>query len=194
MTDWTTVDLDTLLPGEPWTSGKALAVYENPIALAEGATGAPRVRTEAMGTLIAEADPAGAATVSFVDLDLQEYRIHLDHVFSASTSIDIECSISIDNGANWSAWFKVAETSSVDASRVGGYVEIQARARLVRWLTCASQNTTVNQQKVEGSRSGGFTGTDPVNAVRFRCETGNFNAGTGQLFRLFSTEMGVARE
>ena len=43
MTDYTTLDLNTLLPGEPWTSGKALAVYENPIAIAEGATDAPRL-------------------------------------------------------------------------------------------------------------------------------------------------------
>ena len=37
MADWTELDTDTLLPGEPLTSAKALAFYENPIAIQEGA-------------------------------------------------------------------------------------------------------------------------------------------------------------
>lgn len=48
MADWTDQSTDSLLPGEPWTSAKALAVFENPVALAEGATGAPRIATIAM--------------------------------------------------------------------------------------------------------------------------------------------------
>jgi len=43
MTDYTDIALSALLPGEPWTSGKALAIYENPTAIAEGAVGAPRI-------------------------------------------------------------------------------------------------------------------------------------------------------
>lgn len=42
MSDWTDFDLNVFLPGEPLTSAKALAWYENPIAIAEGAPGAPR--------------------------------------------------------------------------------------------------------------------------------------------------------
>jgi len=53
MTDYTDIALSALLPGEPWTSGKALAVYENPIAIAEGAEGAPRVQAAAMADSVA---------------------------------------------------------------------------------------------------------------------------------------------
>ena len=49
MADWTDQDTDSLLPGEPWTSAKALAAFENPVALAEGATGAPKIQAEALG-------------------------------------------------------------------------------------------------------------------------------------------------
>ena len=49
MADWTDQDTDSLLPGEPWTSAKALAAFENPVALAEGATGAPKIQTAAYG-------------------------------------------------------------------------------------------------------------------------------------------------
>jgi hypothetical protein len=44
MADYTLIDPNTLLPGEPWTSAKALAAFENPEAIAEGAAGAPRVQ------------------------------------------------------------------------------------------------------------------------------------------------------
>lgn len=49
MASWTDQDTDSLLPGEPWTSAKALAAFENPVALAEGASGAPKIQAEALG-------------------------------------------------------------------------------------------------------------------------------------------------
>ena len=42
MAQWTNIDPNTLLPGDPWTSAKAQASFENPEAIAEGAPGAPR--------------------------------------------------------------------------------------------------------------------------------------------------------
>ena len=53
MTDYTDIALSALLPGEPWTSGKALAVYENPIAIAEGAIDAPRILLTALERITA---------------------------------------------------------------------------------------------------------------------------------------------
>ena len=41
MADWTDQDINSLLPGEPWTSAKAIASFENPVAIAEGAPDAP---------------------------------------------------------------------------------------------------------------------------------------------------------
>ncbi len=41
MASWTNQSTSSLLPGEPWTSAKALAAFENPEAIAEGAAGAP---------------------------------------------------------------------------------------------------------------------------------------------------------
>ena len=45
MASWTNQSTSSLLPGEPWTSAKALAAFENPTALAEGASGAPVLST-----------------------------------------------------------------------------------------------------------------------------------------------------
>ena len=44
MSQWTFIDPNTLLPGDPWTSAKAQAAFENLEAVAEGAAGAPRLR------------------------------------------------------------------------------------------------------------------------------------------------------
>ena len=44
MAEWTFIDPNTLLPGDPWTSAKAQAAFENLEAVAEGAPGAPRLR------------------------------------------------------------------------------------------------------------------------------------------------------
>ena len=49
MASYTDQSTDSLLPGEPWTSAKALACFENPVAIAEGAVGAPRISTAAYG-------------------------------------------------------------------------------------------------------------------------------------------------
>jgi hypothetical protein len=48
MASWTNQSTSSLLPGEPWTSAKALAAFENPKALAEGAVGAPKIQEAAM--------------------------------------------------------------------------------------------------------------------------------------------------
>ena len=53
MADWTELDTNTLLPGEPLTSAKALAFFENPIALAEGAADAPRNQLKSLPRLVA---------------------------------------------------------------------------------------------------------------------------------------------
>lgn len=49
MASYTDQDTDSLLPGEPWTSAKALACFENPVAIAEGVAGAPKIQTAAYG-------------------------------------------------------------------------------------------------------------------------------------------------
>lgn len=61
MADWTVLDPNTLLPGDPFTSAIALALEENPRALAEQAVGAPK---------IADRTLAGTGTsVTFTGLD-----------------------------------------------------------------------------------------------------------------------------
>ena len=75
MAQWTNIDPNTLLAGDPWTSSKAQAAFENVEAVAEGAPGAPRVdpiaamahqgAASAVGTYVFGARGTGTADVSF---------------------------------------------------------------------------------------------------------------------------------
>jgi hypothetical protein len=64
MADYTLIDPNTLLPGEPWTSAKALAAFENPEAIAEGAAGAPRIYQGAFERLVAGSEIRATVTAS----------------------------------------------------------------------------------------------------------------------------------
>lgn len=44
MADWTSISNANVEPDAPWISATAFALRDNPIAIAEGATGAPRIK------------------------------------------------------------------------------------------------------------------------------------------------------
>ena len=50
MAEWTTIPDDVLEPGKPIRSVDAIALRDNPIAIAQGASGAPRVVDGALST------------------------------------------------------------------------------------------------------------------------------------------------
>jgi len=62
--DWTELDTNTLLPGEPLTSAKALAFFENPKAIAEGADDTPRNQLKSLPRLVAGSSVRSTRTVS----------------------------------------------------------------------------------------------------------------------------------
>jgi len=66
MASWTDIDTNRLLPGEPWTSGKALALEENIRALAEQSSGAPRIADN-----VVSGEASGGGNLIFSGL--QEY-------------------------------------------------------------------------------------------------------------------------
>lgn len=71
MADWTDQDVNSLLPGEPWTSAKALAAFENPVAITEGAPSAPRLYLRALERLEA-GDQIRSRNDATVGVDLSE--------------------------------------------------------------------------------------------------------------------------
>lgn len=58
MADWTTIPNSSLEPGSPARSIDALALRDNPIAITEGAAGAPRVSDAGLSTTVTSAGQA----------------------------------------------------------------------------------------------------------------------------------------
>lgn len=190
MADWTEQDPNDLLPGEPWTSAQALAAFENVVAMAEGAPGAPRVWTEAFGTLLDEVDPASENIVAFTDLTFEEYVFQFVRVRPAG-SADLQFSWSADNGASYSVWRDL--TSFTLAGDHGGVLRAQRASRSALAFIGRTDSATFNLNALLTHHTGGLSGAGPIDAIRFRWSAGNFAATADQLIRVWSTSMGVAR-
>ena len=106
MADWTDQDTDSLLPGEPWTSAKALAAFENPVALAEGATGAPKIQTAAYGN----------NTVNENAMKVQQ--------FSASGTVGAAGSVTVTIPGNLVFFPRVSGTN-IEGVMAGGQLKIR---------------------------------------------------------------------
>lgn len=50
MADWTNIDDTFVEPGKPVRSADGLALRDNPVAIAEGASGAPKIELDALST------------------------------------------------------------------------------------------------------------------------------------------------
>lgn len=68
MADWTTITETATDPDAPVTSSLIKALRDNPSAIAEGASGAPRIDQPAMGTWLYTA--GGIGTMAFLAIEL----------------------------------------------------------------------------------------------------------------------------
>ena len=110
MADWTELDTDGLLPGEPFTSAKALAFFENPVAMAEGKVNAPKVVSEALNMLVG----AGTSDASFLNLERVD-KVLLDGsvIWSSGAGFGfLQYRTSTDNGSTWSSYATFTSTAS----------------------------------------------------------------------------------
>ena len=108
MADWTELDTNTLLPGEPLTSAKTLTFFENPIAMAEGKVNAPKVVSEALNMLVG----VGSGTTSFTNLGRID-KVLLDGTAiwsSGAGSGFVQYRTSTDNGATYGAYTNIPGT------------------------------------------------------------------------------------
>ena len=106
MADWTDINLDTLLPGEPLTSAKIIAAVENPKAIAEGAPGAPKVTGLALEIFKGEwttTTTTTMVTITGLDDDGLLMCSGMTTKESGTGSVDITYETSTDGGSTWSS-------------------------------------------------------------------------------------------
>ena len=127
MADWTELDTNGLLPGEPLTSAKALAFFENPVAMAGGAVNAPKVVSGALN-MLAE---TGTATTSYTDLGrIDKVLISCTvEAFGGSnfgrTGL-IRYRTSTDNGSSWSATTNIVSVAAAanNSEQITGFAVV----------------------------------------------------------------------
>lgn len=120
MAAWTALDVNSRLPGEPWTSAKGNAVYENPIAMAEGASGAPRIATR---THTFSRSSAGSTTSVFSDGD--EYGGLFVQAFAKSSDPSrstITVAVS-DDGSSYSSELMLCNPAVNETEFVRGFID-----------------------------------------------------------------------
>lgn len=119
MANWTDIDVNSLLPGQPFTSSIALAYEENPRAIAEGATGAPR---------IAEKIVTGSADATITSVDSfggfwVKAGGSFDKIGGGAGSGTITVSFSTDGGSTFFGATNILSTSVPESSTLSAGVD-----------------------------------------------------------------------
>ena len=109
MADWTELDTNGLLPGEPFTSAKALAFFENPVAMAEGKVNAPKVVSEALNMF---AEQTTTSPTEYTDLGrINKVLITCINTHtSGAGSSTAQYRTSTDNGATYGGYTDIPGT------------------------------------------------------------------------------------
>ena len=128
MADWTELDTNTLLPGEPLTSAKALVFFENPKAIAEGADDAPRNQLKSLPRLVAGSSVRSTRTVNLLtsatEIILNHGIIQIGTIRASMTRTNVGGSMTISRIRNGTIVTLGTTTSStgitVDVSVIPG--------------------------------------------------------------------------
>ena len=127
MADWTEIDTNTLLPGEPFTSAKALAFFENPVAMAEGAGNAPRNQLKSLPRLVAGSSVRSTRTrtvpADTTELILNHGIIQIGTIRASMTQSGGVGSVTISrirNGTSVTLATTITASTTVDVSVIPG--------------------------------------------------------------------------
>lgn len=113
MADWVTINDSQVDPDAPLTSELAYAWRDNPVAIAEGAAGAPRVQPKAVFSpgILGNSGITGGNWIAITGLDGIK-TIALDAGSSAGSGANFVIAFSNDGGSTWGSNQTIANMSS----------------------------------------------------------------------------------
>ncbi len=149
MADWTTITDTQVDPDAPLTSQLGYAWRDNPIAIAEGAVGAPRVMHNALNTYIGSETTTGSTPIEFLNTNGSLRFLSFGLVDPGGIHDDLQVSFSTSDGASWGAWRTILSGQSGDYA-INGFLD----CRLGKWFGIPGDPT--------------FMGFNNANAIRFR--------------------------
>lgn len=114
MADWFNITDTQVDPDAPLTSQLAYAWRDNPIAIAEGAAGAPLIQPRALETVEGRVVLTTATTaVAVTGLDPETVLTFTGSFANgAGGNAELQISSSADGGATWSAWFSITPNTA----------------------------------------------------------------------------------
>jgi len=147
MTDYTVIANTQVDPNAPITSELMTALRDNPIAIAEGAVGAPRIASTAINVPItfygvgsSTGDFTFFSNLSLGDYALLRYDFVAEETADSTSTSNIEVRMSNNGGSTWSSFVNISGTVNRDAASSGsGYIDM--RTGTVRGLWSSSLST-----------------------------------------------------
>jgi len=174
MTTYTTITNAEIDQDSPITQPLLTALRDNPVAITEGAAGAPKVQAAALDTFIANVVSSGSVTIT--DLDTQASIMCAGGVTNGTLTVEL----SDDNGSTWATAETIANltTSGEESATLnisinfltGGYAVSGAGGE--RTGSFGAGDLVINFA-IYGGTGTITTPTGTVNAIRFG-GTGSF--------------------
>ena len=119
MADWTNLPNAAVGVGGLPSGTTVTALRDNPVAIAEGAAGAPRVVGDALNLRIAAVDPRGMASVVFTDLEPASFLLEFQTIQpDSSSNRALIIAASFDNGNSFTSDRRISESNNFQL--VGG--------------------------------------------------------------------------
>lgn len=128
MADWFNITDTQVDPDAPLTSQLAYAWRDNPVAIAEGAAGAPLVQPRSLDTVKGRVVLTTATTaVAITGLD-PETVLTFTGSFANGTAgtAALQLSTSADGGATWSAWSSLTGTAAATRHGTSGILNLKS--------------------------------------------------------------------
>ena len=165
---WTTITNALVEVGAKPFATTIQALRDNPVAIADGDTGAPRVKGKALGsTFVGYGSSNGTTFTNFTDLDgMQTIKVDILKEDGYSGSPTIEVQFSSDNGATWGSAQDLSLSTFPGPEIAQGSVYINLVSGMARGfyagnVTAVSVSTTLtvptncNAFGIRASTSGG---------------------------------------
>jgi len=161
MTDYTTLSNTAVGVGGLPSGATVTALRDNPLAIAEGTSGAPKVQGKAFENVYIGAVNGTGTTESAVVLPDGVELIRLDvSGIVASTSIDLQIAYSTDGGSTYGSWGRLVGTS------------VAANYMATLMLDTVTPTTAYTGLVTAGTLSGpAGSPSSGTNAIKFRMNT-----------------------
>lgn len=143
MTTWTSIPNAAVAAGGRPRGSVVTALRDNPIALAEGASGAPRIVGKALDLWLATLTLTGTTAVGVSDLDdYAAIRIELSEVGTPSGGASIQARFSDDNGSTWGSFQAITGALAANAGYAGSIIMSLTTGRYTSFIACAGLSSS----------------------------------------------------